>query len=407
MKKNLFFDNASTTRCYEPVLQALQQFTCEDYGNPSSNHAFGQRAASAIRKARLYFSDLFKVTPDQVIFTGGGTEADNLAIYGTLLPLIKREQNLEILTSPVEHPAVLKTIQSTEDLGVTPRMVPVDTQGRLDSQAFTNAITPHTFLVSIMRVNNIMGATFPVHELAAQAKKINPNLIFHTDAVQAFGRVDIPDSSTAVDLVSISAHKVGGPKGIGALIVLNKDLLQRKRLRPLIWGGSQEGGFRSGTQNAGLISGFHIATEITLAQRAAYTEKTLALRTLFKNELEKRGLLCPPHQPLKGLLHWNSPEHAVPHIINMSLCGYPSGPLAKLLEERGCLVSTGSACSSSKVEPDYVLQAMGYPSLIFNSAIRISLSDTLQSEDIMTLAEGLDQSIQLMKRLLGDGSSRP
>lgn len=413
MKNYLFFDNASTTKCCEAAVELMCRFSSEDFGNPSSSHAMGQLAARAIRDSRLFFAKTFNAGPEQVIFTGSGSESDNLAVYGIAMEaLAKRSAKLakgenaeapRVICSAIEHPAVRKTVQSLQSLGLDTQLAPVDSRGQIDREKFLALLTPNTVLVSIQQVNNIVGTQLPVEELARLAKERVPGVVFHTDAVQAFGRVQTPVAPSAVDLVSISAHKIQGPKGVGAMIVLNKALL-KNGLRPLVWGGEQEGGFRSGTQNAGLIAGFHAAAQQTLSEREAYARHCAQLRSRFRELLLAKGLFSS--EPGKGVLQWNSPEDAVPHIISLSVPGYPSGPLAKLLEERHCLVSTGSACSSQKAEPDPVLTAMGCPPQIRTSAIRVSFSCHNELKDVDTLVDALDQSIQLMNQLLGGSPKR-
>jgi cysteine desulfurase len=412
VKKYLFFDNASTTRCCDEAVALVQRFASEDFGNPSSSHAFGQLAAKAIREARIFFAETFRVRPEQVIFTGSGSEADNLAVYGVAMAaLVKtmssagagagartsRKQPVaappRVIASAIEHPAIRRTVESLEALGIDARLAPVDSRAQLDLDAFDALLTPETVLVSIHRVNNIVGSVFPVEELAKRVKARVPGAIFHTDAVQAFGRVSVPVAPSSVDLVSISAHKIEGPKGVGALIVLDPALL-KGGLRPLVWGGDQEGGFRSGTQSAGLIAGFHAAAKRTLERQTQYHAGVEAQRARLRELLNARGLLGKA-------VTWNSPDDAVPNVVSLSVPGYPSGPLAKLLEERGCLVSTGSACSSQKVEPDTVLAAMGLPVAVQGSMIRVSFSGSAPVEDVDTLVAALDESITLMGTLLG------
>jgi cysteine desulfurase len=408
----LFFDSASTTKCEEEVIQLIRQYADEDFGNPSSSHAFGQRAARVIREARHFFAKYFRVLPEQVIFTGSGTEANNLAIYGTALNAIRRHtEPISVLYSAIEHPSVRKTAESLQDFGVNARSIPVDSMGQIVESHFEDLLTPQTLFASIHRVNNIVGAQLPVEELAKKAKAKAPHIIFHTDAVQAFGRVSVPRHPSAVDLISISGHKIGGPKGVGALIVLNKKLLQnlpskgipQSILRPLLWGGDQEHGLRSGTQNAGLIAGFHRAAEITLAERDQNERHFQGLRTLFREKLQEKGLMridsTQSHQ--EGQVEWNSPADAVPHIISLSVPGFPSGPLANLLEERHCLVSVGSACSSKKPEPEPILGAMGKQLNIQTSGIRISFSKYTRPQDIESLAIALHDSIRVIGQLQG------
>lgn len=402
----LFFDHASTTKCCEAAVDLMCRFAADDFGNPSSSHAYGQQAAKAIKDARLYFSKQFQIEPSQVIFTGSGSESDNLALYGVAMAALAARQKSpasekapRVICSAIEHPAVKKTAQSLSALGFDVQLAPVTSDAQIDVPGLMNLITPETILISIMRVNNIVGSILPVEKLATLAKEKAPNVIFHTDAVQAFGRVDVPKAPSPVDLVSVSAHKIEGPKGIGALFVLNKALFKGK-LRPHIWGGEQEGGFRSGTQNTGLIAGFHAAAEKTLQNQTQYTESTLKMREHLRKGLENKKLLATPEKS-KRPVRWNSPSDGVTHIVNLSIPGFPSGPLAKLLEERRCLISTGSACSSQKMEPDAVLAAMNLPIAVQESALRISFSGHQTIEDVDTLLQALEESIQLMSKLMG------
>jgi cysteine desulfurase len=406
----LFFDTASTTKCCEAAVQLIQKFAVEEFGNPSSNHLYGQKAARAIREARLFFADHFQVEPEQVVFTGSGSESDNFAIYGVVTGRLAeaREQNqahprLRVLTSEIEHPAVRKTVESLEALGVETRFFPIHQTGEVNWPQFLDLLAPWTALVSVQQVNNIIGAILPVEELARKAKEKIPDLIFHTDAVQSFGKIKVPDSSSPIDLVSISGHKIEGPKGVGALIILNKKFL-RSGLRPLIWGGEQEHGFRSGTQSAGLIAGFHAAAKIALHHQQLHLEKVMNLKNHFRQLLRERGLLNPESK--NSLIRWNSPENSVPHIVSLGIPGYPAGPLSRLLEERKCLVSVGSACSSKKIEPDPILSAMGFPPEVQTSSLRISFSHHFSFQDLETLVDALAESIQRMSLLLGKSPGR-
>ncbi len=395
-KKYLFFDTASTTPCCPEAIDLICRYSHEDFGNPSSAHAFGQQAARAIRDARLFFASHFQVDAEQVIFTGSGSEADNLAVYGVAMQALAQKRcPIRVLASATEHPAVRKTVESLKALGIDAQLLPVDSAGQIDEAALERLLTPETALVSIHQVNNITGAILPVERLAQIVKSKAPNAVFHTDAVQAFGKVDLPKSASSVDLVSISAHKVEGPKGVGALIVLNRKTLQEK-LRPVLWGGGQESGFRSGTQNAGLIAGFHVAAKKAVEKQGAFVAHCSKLSERLEKELVKHGLLG-------DTVVWNSPKGSSPNIVSLSIPRMPSGPLSKLLEERGFLVSTGSACSSQKMEPDAVLCAMGLPANIHSSAIRVSFSDQISEGDASDLVVALKDSLELMTRLLGTG----
>ncbi|MGE0616418.1 MAG: cysteine desulfurase family protein [Bacteriovoracia bacterium] len=399
-----FFDSASTTRCCDAATRVLRQFSDEDYGNPSSSHAMGEKASQAIRDARQFFARYFQVQPDQVIFTGSGSESDNLAVCGVAMAAMAEPKHrptdpapMRVIASCIEHPAVKSAVESLKAFGFDVQFVKVDQDGKINEQMLDEMLTPATLLVSIMTVNNIVGSVQDIEGLAKKVKAKVPHAIFHTDAVQAFGKVDIPRAPSAVDLVSISGHKVYGPKGIGALIALNPTLMKTGRLRPLIWGGGQEGGWRSGTQNAGLIGGFHAAAAHMIENRQHFQEHTARLRDHFKKSLESRGLLT---SDAKSPLHWNSPADAVPHIVSLSLPGMPTGPLSKLLEERGCLVSTGSACSSKKAAPDHVLECMGKDSCDTQSGLRVSFCSSNTLEEVDCLVTALDDSIQRVHQLL-------
>lgn len=405
MKNYLFFDTASTTKCCETAAEYLVKYSVEEYGNPSSIHSAGQSCAQIIREARAFFADVFKVEPEQVIFTGSGTEANNLAIYGTTFELQRAAlQNSEdsetfqpqVLASPVEHAAVRNTVMSLMDYGVQVGFIPMGNAEKIEFEKLDPLLSPALHLVSIQSLNNIMGTRFDIPALAEHIKGKYPQVIFHTDAIQAFGKVPVIDSRSKVDLISISAHKVSGPKGIGALIVLNKNLLKGK-MRPLIWGGDQEAGLRSGTQSPGLIAAFYKAAQLTLAGLQTNLQKAKTLRDLLEKKLTERSLIGAGRAPLR----WNSPSQASPYIINLSVPGYPAAAFAKLLEERGCLISVGSACSSSKSMADPVLAAMGFPKDAQTSAFRISLSATHTPEEIETLACALEDSVTHMQRLAG------
>jgi cysteine desulfurase len=408
VKSYLFFDYASTTKCCEAAAEMTRRFAVEEFGNPSSSHVLGQVAARSIRDARIAFSKVFNITPEQIIFTGSGTEADNLAVSGITLGALAKNKPVthrisstpvRVIISATEHSAVKMAAKSMTDFGVDIQVAPVDSYGQIIQDKFLELLTPSTALISIHQVNNIIGSLLPVEELARISKERVPTAIFHSDAVQAFGKVNVPTFPSAIDLVSISGHKIEGPKGVGALIVLNKDLLN-SGLRPLIWGGNQEGGFRSGTQNAGLIAGFQLAAEQVLEKLEINIQYVWSLRKHFEELLRIK---------MANRIHINSPDRSslsIPHIISLSVPGVSPGPLARLLEERGCIVSTGSACSSHKPEPEPVLAAMGLPAQIQNSAIRISFSRFNKIEELNVLVQALDESIQHISKLLGDRISR-
>jgi cysteine desulfurase len=395
----MFFDHASTTPCCEAAASLLARFATEDFGNPSSSHSYGQVAAKAIQESRQFFADHFKVSPAQVIFTGGGTEADNLAVYGVALRALSEARTKgtrpRVLCSAIEHPAVRQTVLSLESLGIDAQLIPVvERNGQLQQDRFLELLTPETVFVSVHRVNNIIGAVLPVEELARAAKERVPGLVFHTDAVQAFGKVELPKAGSGVDLISISGHKVEGPKGVGALIVLNQKLL-KQGLRPLIWGGEQESGLRSGTQNAGLIAGFRAAAEPMLASRADHFAHVSRLRDRLREKLQAAGLLS-------STFIWNSPEDAVPHIVSLCAPELPAPLLARMLDERGYQISLGSACSSGKTAtPDSVLTALNLPAACRGSNLRVSFSHRQSTNEVDGLSKALIDSVTELVKMLG------
>jgi cysteine desulfurase len=396
MNKQLYFDHAATTPLCLEAAKKSEEYSLQCFANPSSSHSLGREAARAINEARKFFAGNFGVEPEQVIFTGSGTESDNLAIYGVHAAKLAQKlksgvaQSLEFACSSVEHPAVKKTIRSLEDFGTTSVQIPVNAQAQIEIESLKDFISEKTNFLSVMRVNNIVGSVFPVEELAREAKRINPKLVFHSDCVQAFGKISIPRSPSSVDLVSISSHKVEGPKGVGALIVLNRNLLDTTQLRPLIFGGGQENGFRSGTQSAALISGFHAAAQKTLFHLDEHSSKVSFLRENFKNTLKKDDFLSES-------LRWNSPENAVPNITNLSAPRIPSSALLKLLEKKGIIASAGSACSSTSTVADPVLTSMGLLPEHAKSSFRISFSNQHSVQDVQSLTLALKEALSELR----------
>jgi len=398
-----FFDYASTTKCCDAAAELVHRYAVEDFGNPSSSHGPGLRANDAIQDARKWFAKTFNVSPAQVIFTGSGSESDNLAIYGVVLEALAKRpaKPPRVLCSAIEHPAVRRTVQSLAELGADVHLIPVTADGQVNEAALLALVTPETALVSIHVVNNIVGSILPVENLARLVKTKAPRVVFHSDAVQAFGKVQVPQAPSPVDLVSISAHKVSGPKGVGALIVLNSSLL-KQGFRPLIWGGEQEGGFRSGTQNAGLIAGFKAGAEKTLSEMKTFQTHSEKLSIQLKNRLITHGLLAKDGGRGATPVNWNSPEDAAPHIVNLCLSKHPATLLAQLLEKKGCIVSTGSACHSKKPEPDTVLSAMGLTPELCSSALRVSFSLETSESDVLVLADAVNDSIAELDKLFSE-----
>ena len=384
-----FFDSAATTPCGTAAVSRWVQSQERSYGNPSSAHRLGREAALEVAEARTFFGEAFGVSPDQVIFTASGSESDNLAVIGGALAA----KSGRVVVSTTEHPAVRAAAISLRDFGFEVALAPVNKAGSVDVSSIDQTVTKDTVVLSIMRVNNIVGSINDVDLLATRAKAIAPNVLVHCDAVQAFGKVDVPAHGSAVDCLSISAHKIHGPKGIGALILLNRDLLTKKRIRPLIWGGGQEQGLRAGTTNAGLIAAFAEAAQEALNSRHTYLVHCKTLSDRLLHQLAHHGLR-------REMDFWvNSPDSGAPYILNLSFEGAPSTLMSKLLEDEGCFVSTGSACSSQKPERDATLLAMGFPTARIDNALRISFSTHNSVEDVDILADSILKSLRTLHTL--------
>lgn len=403
MKTVCYFDHAATTCCCPEAVDALERFSADDYANPSSKHFMGKAAGAAIQEAREFFSDCFQVTPEQVIFTSSGTEADNLAICGVALKRLESSGSKlaesgphQLIGTEIEHPAVIKSLESLRPLGFKVDFCPVTADAQPDLDVLENLVNSDTLLVSMMQVNNIVGALIPVEEVAAKLKKNYPQILFHTDAIQAFGKVPHPQGGSPVDMISISGHKIQGPKGIGALIVTQPDVIKEGRIRPLLWGGGQESGLRSGTPSPALISAFHRAAQKAVSNQKESFQKVLELRTFLRKELAACGLIDGP----SSIMNWNSPDRSVPHIVSLCIPGFPIQSYTKILEEQGIILSVGSACSSGKSGPEPVLAAMKQPSTCSQSSLRISLSQCNTREEVTHLVRTMSQAAAHLQKLL-------
>jgi cysteine sulfinate desulfinase/cysteine desulfurase-like protein len=337
----------------------------DDFGNPSSIHTVGSRARKAIEEARRSVASLLNCTARRIIFTSGGSEASNLAIRGTVQAAGKKTGHL--ITSAIEHPATLQPFNDLEEQGFTITRLAVDRQGLVDPQELARAIRPGTLLVSIMLANNEFGTIEPIKELAAVARE--HNVLLHTDAVQGMGKINVDVQDLDVDLLSISAHKMYGPKGVGALY-MKKGI----KVAPQVQGGGQESGIRSGTENVAGIIGFGKACELA-GQRlqSGALEETAGLRDYL---FEKILATIPAAQR-------NSPvEHCLPNTLNIVLPGIRGESLVLLLDQRGISLSAGSACKSGNADPSHALLALGLSEDEAHCTVRFSLGIATTREDI-------------------------
>lgn len=373
---SVYLDNNATTRVAQDVLDAMLPFFREHYGNPSSLHRMGVAAERALTEAREQTARALGAEPGQVVFTSGGTEANNLALRGAVRALRRRGDH--VVTTAVEHPSVLDVCKALEDEGLRVTYVPVEASGAVDPDRVVDAVGDDTILVSVMHVQNETGAIMPVEAIARGAKAKRKTLLVHCDGVQGFGKLPVPGD--AIDLYAISAHKVHGPKGAGALRVGPKT-----RISALLRGGGQERGLRSGTEALPSLVGMGKAAELAHAHRAAFKALGTALGAELRAGISSHG----------GVINSPAPSACVPSTINASFPGVAAEPLLHALEARDVFVSTGSACASRKGTKSPVLQAMMLSDERIDSALRFSLCRETTAEEIQlalaALAGALDE----------------
>jgi len=377
MTRQVYLDNSATTRPYPGVVQAVVGAMEELYGNPSSLHKKGVEAGRLLTQAREAVAASLGVGPGEIVFTGGGTEAINLALKGAL----PGRKGRHVLTTAVEHPAVLNACEQLKEQGVEVTVLPVDAQGLVDPRQLQAALREDTYLVSVMYVNNEVGSVQPLEEIAAVLADFHQGgrkLLWHVDAVQAYGKLPMLPRELGVDLLSVSAHKVHGPKGVGALYVA-----PHTKLRPLLVGGGQEYGWRSGTENVPGIAGFGVAAAVIAREARSVSGKIFPL----KKRLVDGILDAVPDAVLNGPPCYRENPRCAPHIVNLSFPGLRGEIVLHTLEERGIYVSTGSACASRKNPGSHVLKAMGITGDRLEGAVRFSLSPVTTEEEISYAVE--------------------
>lgn len=378
--QTIYFDNNATTKVAEEVLEEIKPYFCELYGNPSSMHNFGGQVGIKIRQSREKVAKLLGCELNEVIFTGCGTESDNTAIVGTLSA---RPELRKVITSRVEHPAVLSTCRQLENHGYTVIEIGVDSLGRLDFDQLEKEIDEETALVTIMWANNETGVVFPVEQIAELCKE--RDVVFHTDAVQAVGKIPINLAENKIDLLSISGHKLHAPKGIGVLYVR-----KGTRLTPFMQGGHQEGGRRAGTENVPGIIGMGKAAELAMRNFDEENNKVKHLR----DKLEKALLQSCPDCRLNG-----DPENRLPNTSNISFEYIEGEAILLMLDKYGICASSGSACTSGSLEPSHVLRAMGVPFTAAHGSVRFSLSRYNTEEEVDYAIEKIPGIIDRLREL--------
>ena len=378
----VYLDNSATTACFEEVAQLMHKILCEDYGNPSSLHHKGVEAEAYLRYANETFARLLKVNEKEIFFTSGGTESDNIALIGAAMANHRTGRHL--ITTKIEHPAVLQPMAYLEDQGFEVTYLSVDRQGRISLEELEQAVRPDTILVSIMHTNNEIGTLQPIAEAGALIKRKNPATLFHVDAVQGFGKTHIYPGKMHIDLLSASGHKLHGPKGIGILY-----MREGAKVRPITYGGGQQRGLRSGTENLPGIAGFAKAAEMVYQDMEIDVDRMYALR----EELTK-GVRSLDDVIINGC----PGREGAAHIVSASFRGVRSEVLLHALEERGIYVSAGSACAAHKPQPSANLKAVGVEKELLESTIRFSLSGFTTGEEIAYTCRNLEEIVPKLRR---------
>ena len=369
----IYLDNSATTKPCKEAYEAMTAALTENWGNPSALYGFGIDAAGLLRSARHKVANAMGAEPDRVFFTSGGTEADNWAIFGT----VKRygKKNKHIITTAIEHPAVLRCMNELEHQGYEITYLQPDELGNISLESLKAALRKDTVLVSVMMVNNETGAVMPIAQMAKLTHKLSPDALFHTDAVQGFLKVPFTAKTLGADLISVSSHKIHGPKGAGALYISPR----HKSFPPLLLGGGQEGGFRSGTEGTPAIFGFAAACE---AGKATFAADIAKEKVLLDGLVEK---LCK----LDGLTINGS--HQAPHILSLAIAGLPTQNSINILQDAGICVSAGSACA--KGHRSHVMTAMGLKPELIDGSFRVSICKDTTQEELDLLAEVIEKEL--------------
>ena len=377
-----YFDNSATTRCYPEVAEIVVKTMTEDFGNPSAMHLKGVEAEKYVREAAQILAKILKVNEKEIIFTSGGTESNNLALFGGA-DANKRSGN-HIITTSVEHAAVGQPAERLEQMGYEVTIVPVDHRGVVQLEALEKALRPDTILVSTMYVNNEVGAVMPVEEIAKLVHEKSPKALYHVDAIQAFGKYRIYPKKAGIDMLSVSSHKIHGPKGVGFLYINEK-----ARIQPQILGGGQQAGMRSGTDNVPGIAGLDVAAKMV------YTDFDEKIEHMYQlKERLAEGFLKLPDVRLNGM----EIREGAPQILSASFLGVRSEVLLHTLEEKGIYVSAGSACSSHKRKAAGTLSAMGMEAAQRESTLRFSFSEENTFEEVDYALEVIGQVLPMLRR---------
>lgn len=372
-----YLDNSATTRCFDETIKAVEEEMKTYYGNPSSMHKKGFEAEKKIREVTKIIASTLKCEESEIVYTSGGTEADNMALIG--IARAYKRQGKHIITSSIEHAAILQTAEFLKEEGFEITYLPTDEKGIVDLEELKKSVREDTILVSIMGVNNEIGTVQPIEEISRIVKEKNPSALFHVDAVQAYGKIKLIPKKMGIDLMSVSGHKIHGPKGVGFLYVSYKT-----KIKPIIFGGGQQKALRSGTENVCGIMGLGAAVEKLFA---TFDEDTKRMRELREYMIE--GLLKIDGVRING----GQGEEAAPHIVSASISGVRAEVLLHSLEDKGIYISSGSACASNKPAVSETLKAISLPKELLDSTVRFSFS-------VFTSKEEIDYTLDCLKEII-------
>lgn len=382
-----YLDNAATTKVFPQVREKMVQVMEEDFGNPSSKHTKGMEAERYITRAGEQIAASLKCQPKEIVFTSGGTESNNMALIGAALA--NKRAGKHIITTRIEHASVHEPVGFLEQLGYETTYLPVDKNGHVELQVLQEALREDTLLVSIMMVNNEMGAVEDIQALSQAVKKKNPRTLFHVDAIQAYGKYKIVPKKLGIDMLSASGHKIHGPKGSGFLYVK-----EGTKLSPVLFGGGQQRGMRSGTENVPAIAGLGEAVHLMYQDHAEKIEKLYELKQHLVEKLK----------PLEGVIvngMENIPlRETAPHIVSVSFSGIRSEVMLHALAQKGVFVSSGSACSSNHPELSGTLKAIGVPDDLLDSTLRFSFSTMTTREEIDYAVEAVKEALPQLRRFI-------
>lgn len=377
-----YLDNSATTRVFPEVVELMVKTMSEDYGNPSSMHTKGVEAEQYIKEATKTFAQILKVQEKEIYYTSGGTESDNWALIGTALA--NRRTGNHIVVTAMEHPAVGAVADFLEKQGFAVTRLSVDEKGRIDPEKMKEAVREDTIVVSMMYVNNEIGAVQDIAALSRIIKEKNPHTYVHVDAIQAFGKYHIYPKRMGIDMLSVSSHKLHGPKGVGLLYIDEK-----VKIVPIIYGGGQQKGMRSGTDNVPGIAGFALAAKLTYTDLDSKVERMYQLKQKLVD-----GLLALGDVHIHGM----AVREGAPHIVSAAFVGVRSEVLLHTLEDRGIYVSAGSACSTHKRNASPTMQAIQAPRQLTESTVRFSLAETTTEEEIDYCLTVLGEVLPMLRR---------